>query len=191
MVTANIVKLCECGCGLPAPLSHMTNASLGLRKGEPRRFRKGHRLTCDWRELFWKFVVLGGPDDCWEWTGGCNKDGYGIFHVQRITARWNRCAHRVAYELLVGQIPSGLTLDHTCTNTSCVNPRHLEPVTQRVNLLRGNTVNAVNAAKTHCIHGHEFTLENTYRRPDNGTRACKTCMRETSQRIQSRKAAGR
>lgn len=183
------VQLCECGCGLPTPLSDRTDATLGLRKGEPRRFRKGHRITTPWQDNFWKYVTRGGPKDCWEWLGSKTDDGYGVFHVRRLTEAWNKGAHRVAYELLVGPIGEGLTLDHTCVNTSCINPAHLEPVTQRENLLRGNTVNAINAAKTHCINGHAFTVENTYIRPDDGTRMCKECGRDSQRKYQRRLAA--
>jgi hypothetical protein len=97
-------------------------------------------------------------------------------------------AHRVAYEMLVGTIPKGLDLDHICHNGSgcgggescphrrCVNPDHLEPVTHRENMLRGETVAAMHARKTHCIHGHEFTPENTRIKRD-GSRNCRACDR--------------
>lgn len=83
-------------------------------------------------------------------------------------------AHRWAYEHFVGPIADGLVLDHLCRNTSCVNPRHLEPVTQQENVLRGSAPAAINAAKSHCVNGHEFTAENTYLRP-NGWRICRIC----------------
>lgn len=85
--------------------------------------------------------------------------------------------------------PSGLELDHlchtnsqectggdTCLHRRCVNPDHLEPVTHRVNTIRGLGFSGVAARKTHCMRGHEFTPENTYIKP-NGTRRCKTCHR--------------
>lgn len=121
---------------------------------------------------FWAKVVKG--PDCWEWTGTKLKTGYGIFD--------HRCAHRIAWELERGPIQRGLVIDHLCRNRSCVNPDHLEPVTQRQNLLRGDTFVARNAAKTHCQRGHEFTRENTYYAPKGGSRHCQTCRREYQRR---------
>jgi hypothetical protein len=141
------------------------------------------------RERFWAKVQKGDDGECWEWLGARTR-GYGSFSVNRRTVR----AHRLAYELHVGPIPDGLTLDHTCRNTACVNPSHLEPMTQRENLLRGNTIAARNARKTHCKHGHAFTPENTYVRPDGSGRTCLTCDRATAvsrlRRHRARKRAG-
>ena len=113
---------------------------------------------------------------CWLWTSSRRTNGYGEM------AAWgkNRLAHRVMYELLIGPIPDGLVLDHLCRTPACVNPDHLEAVTERENILRGSGAAAANARKTHCIHGHEFTEENTKRfRMPNGRlgRACRTCIR--------------
>lgn len=107
---------------------------------------------------------------CWEWTGGINWKGYGKTWFDGAT----RQAHRVMYELLVGPISDGMQLDHLCRNRSCVNPDHLEPVTSRVNTLRGNTFQAANAAKTRCPKGHPYDGENLYVKP-NGERCCRAC----------------
>lgn len=117
-------------------------------------------------------------DGCWEWPGKRDPNGYG-----RAGKWW---AHRVAYEVWVGPVPAGLELDHLCRNPACVRPDHLEPVTHRVNMLRGRTIGARNAAKTHCIHGHEFTLANTYIRSDTGGRQCRQCGRDRD-RVRARK----
>jgi len=93
-------------------------------------------------------------------------------------------AHRYVYEQEVGPIPDGLTLDHLCRNRACVNPDHLEPVTMRVNTLRGETITARNAAKTRCDKGHEFTPENTMRKPDG--RRCRVCQRASEARYYER-----
>jgi hypothetical protein len=86
-----------------------------------------------------------------------------------------RKSHRIAYQLLVGPIPDGLVLDHLCRNRACCNPRHIEPVSQRENLMRGETVCASHAIKTHCINGHAFDEANTYIDRE-GKRKCRECM---------------
>lgn len=93
---------------------------------------------------------------CWLWRGNLGASGYGRFKFVGGEAK----AHRVSYELSVGPIPEGLVLDHLCRNTWCVNPRHLEPVTNRENTLRGIGAPAVNARKTHCNEGHPLSGDN-------------------------------
>lgn len=79
-------------------------------------------------------------DACWLWTGKMDgKRQYGAFRYKRDGAVHYKIAHRLAYELLIGPIPEGLVIDHLCRNGRCVNPDHLEPVTNRVNLRRGRT----------------------------------------------------
>lgn len=70
---------------------------------------------------------------CWVWTAARTSKGYGQFRIGPRPVR----AHRYAYTLLVGPIPDGLQLDHLCRNRLCVNPGHLEPVTNWENTLRG------------------------------------------------------
>ena len=119
---------------------------------------------------FWSKVDKSG--DCWLWLGARNHNGYGrhMFRGHRIMA------HRVAYMLSVGEIPAGLQLDHLCRTRRCVNPSHLEPVTQTENIMRGVSPTAINAKRESCTHGHEFTADNTYVTPD-GRRQCRTCIR--------------
>ena len=114
-------------------------------------------------------VITG--DGCWTWDGYVEGNGY----CRTMINKKRQLVHRVIYELLVGEIPSDLQLDHLCRNTRCCNPKHLEPVTAKVNTLRGVGPSAINSKKTHCINGHEFTVENTYIRKDNNTRRCKRC----------------
>ena len=97
-------------------------------------------------------------------------NGYGHFSIKHKF----RLAHRVAYELSVGPIPEGLTIDHLCRNHLCVNPAHLEPTTQRVNILRGTGPSALNAVKTACLRGHSFDAQNTITNK-RGTRSCRQC----------------
>ena len=88
-------------------------------------------------------------------------------------------AHRFMYEYLIGPIPDGMTIDHLCRVRKCVNPMHMEVVTQKENMLRGNTLQAKNKNKTHCVRGHEFTPDNTlvYRRNNGYMRICRKCKR--------------
>lgn len=123
-------------------------------------------------------------DGCWEWIGTKRNKGYGSFYIH---GTFYVQAHRFCYELLSGPIPAGLTLDHLCRNTSCVNPDHLEPVTNRENTLRGFNPCAMNARKTRCKNGHEFTQENIFRNYRGG-RGCVTCNR-TYQREWARQKA--
>ena len=110
-------------------------------------------------------------DSCWNWKGSC--DGhYGLFRIGKKLFK----AHRVAYEIKNGIISDDKHLDHLCRNKLCVNPNHLEIVTLRENILRGNSVVAKNARKFQCKYGHEFTPENTIMRKDGG-RECKICNR--------------
>lgn len=97
-----------------------------------------------------------------------------------------RRVHRVVYERLIGPIPSGLEPDHLCRVRRCVCPFHLEPVPQRVNLLRGESFSAVNARKTVCPLGHPYDDANTYRPPGKQGRMCRTCARTKG--IQKRRA---
>lgn len=123
-------------------------------------------VTIPLEERFWEKV--NKTDTCWLWTGATSGRGYGDSWRDGKKIK----AHRLSYELLVGPIPSGLTLDHLCRNILCVNPTHLEPVTQRENVRRGET-STRQSAKTHCPKGHSYNLLNTYFY--NGRRNCRTC----------------
>ena len=127
-------------------------------------------------ERFWRSVDQV-PGACWEWRG-LTTNGYGRFPAR--TGASKACihrAHRVAWELMRGPIGAGLQLDHVCRNRRCVNPDHLEVVTNAVNVLRGVGPSAINARRTHCSNGHAFSVENTRIGPRNGRRICRACNR--------------
>ncbi len=97
--------------------------------------------------------------------------------------------HRVAYRAFRGEIPEGLVLDHLCRVRSCCRPDHLEPVTHRENLVRGETITAREVAQTECLRGHPFSPENTYLRPDRHGRVCRRCRDEATARSRARRRA--
>lgn len=123
------------------------------------------------------FAKVNAEGPCWEWTAATMKqNGYGVFNRGRSDG--TVLAHRFSYELLVGPIPDGLQLDHLCRNRICVNPDHLEPVTQRENLLRGTTLPGQNARKDRCPQGHPY--DRVYMGRGKPVRVCGTCRRPAS-----------
>lgn len=115
---------------------------------------------------------------CWIWQRSLRSTGYGNY-----SEGWNKIklAHRVIYGRFRGPIPEGLVLDHLCRVRSCVNPDHLEPVTQRENVMR--------ARATHCKRGHDLSV-NRYVRPGDGSTMCHACMKLRDRwRREARKAA--
>lgn len=135
-------------------------------------------------ERFERYILPEPNSGCFLWTGATYRNGYAMF-----TPRGgpSQLAHRYAYKHYVGPITE-YSLDHKCRVRCCVNPAHLEPVSQRVNVLRGVGIPAVNAAKTHCKHGHEFDKANTYIAPKTGERHCRVCRNAL---FKKRKAAER
>jgi hypothetical protein len=121
---------------------------------------------------------------CWVWQGGKQGKGYGVVNYDG--RAW--LTHRLVYEAEKGPIPDGLQIDHLCRNRVCCNPNHLEAVTPRVNVLRGN-VGKRERERTHCPKGHEYTPENTKvkKRGSRGSRSCKACEAEWQRRFRVRK----
>jgi len=111
---------------------------------------------------------------CWLWIPAHVRNGYGSIRVGKKVIN----AHKYFYETLVGKVPKGKELDHLCRIPACVNPKHLEPVSHRENVLRGK-VGFCNANKTHCPEGHPYSKENTYIQVKKTTkiRQCMTCRR--------------
>lgn len=126
----------------------------------------------------------GGATPCWVSDRAAQPNGYTKMYA------WGkvRLTHRVAYEAYVGPIPEGMVIDHLCRVRACCNPDHLEPVTNRENLLRGDTLPAAEAAATHCISGHPFTPANT-RTTSKGKRHCRPCAKRRAQGYRDRKRA--
>ena len=108
-------------------------------------------------------------DGCWIWKASLTNKGYGRFNLKNYKGQ---AAHRISYELFIGDIPKGLQLDHLCRNRLCVNPDHLEPVTRKENILRGVGFSAINARKIHCPYEHEYEIKN-----NRGDRVCMICKR--------------
>ena len=125
-------------------------------------------------DRFWDKVEK--TDTCWLWKAHTNQFGYGVF---RLNGKLQK-VHRVAYSLSVGEIESGLVIDHLCRNKSCCNPDHLEAVTILENNLR------YVATITHCKQGHEYTSETIYIN-SNGARECLWCKRERNKQYKLRK----
>lgn len=126
------------------------------------------------------------PSGCWNWMGAISGGGYG--QVWQSDARKNVRAHRLVYEILTGPIDPGKQLDHLCRNRRCVNPAHLEPVSCRENLLRGETRAAKSAAATECPRGHAFDAANTLvsRSRAGSQRQCRACARDRARARRAR-----
>jgi hypothetical protein len=132
------------------------------RRNTPEDFHKRHAID---------------SNGCHIWYGSLTEDGYGRFTIN--FQAW--LAHRYAYFLKYGTLDPKKEIDHKCRVRRCVNPDHLEEVTSKENVMRGNTVARRNSNKTHCKHGHEFTIENTYIK-SNGGRLCKQCGRDNARK---------
>ena len=133
-------------------------------------------------ERMWNFISPEPNSGCWLWEGGISQDGYALVWANGTGGK----AHRMIYEEMRGPVPDGLQLDHLCRVRFCVNPDHLEPVTQQENVNRGlgSTQNRVR-----CVNGHDYTEENTVRLK-NGYRKCRTCSNSLSRkynRLRSKK----
>lgn len=120
-------------------------------------------------ERFW--VKVAKTPACWNWTAFVDSKGYGRINVEGKS----KLAHRISLQLSGISLIDGLFADHICRNRRCVNPGHLRQVSPMVNSLENsNSLQAKNAARTHCIRGHEFAGDNLYR--SRFGRACRTCV---------------
>jgi hypothetical protein len=152
-------------------------------------FRTSQRFCspkCRWDEpihlRFWSKVRIDSDEECWVWLANKNPQGYGLFRNNGGEAG----AHRFAYRHLVGDIPCGLQLDHLCRNPACVNPAHLEPVTARENIRRGNGMGGRHARNPFCAMGHALAGSNV-KLEAGRWRRCRIC--RTAQEKAKRKRA--
>lgn len=148
----------------------ITLADIDKRKKRSGWFKSSQPSDWGLPSRFWNKTIKLSCG-CWLWVGGIQKAGYGTFHY----GNKKFLAHRFAYLVVRGEIDAGLQLDHLCRNKACVNPWHLEVVTQSVNVFRSDHHGR---RKTHCPQGHEYTKKNTYLHTrSNGitTRTCRTC----------------
>lgn len=128
-------------------------------------------------ERFWSKVDKTG--DCWNWTAGTFHFGHGKFRLNGKMVK----AHRLAYELLVGDFDKSLCVLHKCDNPRCVNPEHLFLGTKGDNnsdmTAKGRHKEQL---KTHCPSGHAYEGENLYVDPQRGHRQCRLCRRAAEAR---------
>lgn len=149
-------------------------------------------------DRFWKRVEIkdcGYITPCWVWLGAANNSGYGGFKYHGFSTT----AHRFSYIKIHGEIDSSLVVDHMCRVRICVNPNHLQAVTQKQNLSTAiglgekgmvhlRELNKIRQARTHCPKGHEFTEDNTYwelRKYGGKSRHCKACRNANVERLRA------
>lgn len=175
-----------------------TNHLARYKRGSPGWNQKSQYEKSE-RERFWEKVDKDGPwhpemGQCWNWTATTQKASngeYGSFKSNEMGGSITR-AHRVSFFYANG-LRSDIAnhIDHLCRNTLCVNPDHLELVSSTENILRGLGPTAVNARKTHCISGHEFTFENTYHEPAwPERRNCRACHKRAALEWAQKRAKG-
>lgn len=173
---------CDCECHTSGEPSRGCCEELHRVK-EPLTIADMELFVVGLEDRFWAKVPRHLPQNvCWLWFGYINIQGYGEFYYNYGKFQ----AHRVAYELVRGNIPADKEIDHLCRVRHCVNPWQMEPVIRKVNLLRGEGPSAKNARKTHCDYGHPFDEPNTRITP-TGRRNCRACERRKWRKRQCKK----
>lgn len=154
---------------------------LYVRPRKPPYVPKGRQVV-PVADRLWRKVDKNGPvpehrpdlGPCWIWTGAKTL-GYGVIQMGRGVG--TKGTHILAYNLLVGEVPEGLELDHLCRVPACCNPSHLEPVPHRVNALRGRSPAVVAFLTRTCKRGHNLDIEGTPRPNQPWRRTCRACKR--------------
>ena len=132
----------------------------------------GRQRKYRWPEsLYARVDKSAGPDACWPWLGATVSKGYGSVGVPNGDGTFRTVgAHRAMYEMEVGPIPDGLQIDHLCRNVICVNPAHLEPVTQAENMRRRRY-----AEVRKCWKGHDLSGPDALMSAGEGKSRCRQC----------------
>lgn len=143
-------------------------------------------------QRFWRFVTFEPNTGCWLWTGNTTKFGYGMLVVGSMAngTRRPEMTHRLSYEMHKGPITNGLCVLHKCDTPQCVNPDHLWLGTKSDNSLDAHSKGRAyrRPLDTHCKRGHEYTPDNTYISPKDGSRVCRACSRTHALAYYHRKA---
>jgi len=152
-------------------------------RNERDKLEQENRDRIKYIQAFFEKVVK--RNDCWIWTGATQQAKDKKLIYGRV---WNgsttELAHRFSYRVFVGEIPSGLTVDHQCGNTFCVNPKHLKAMTLKENILKGDGLTAINARKTHCKCGQKLVHRST--KPEKLGRYCRKCFQEYMKKYRKR-----
>lgn len=148
-------------------------------------------LDSRFMERFWAKVNVAGPHDCWEWTAGTDRAGYGRISLGGRGDRRLVGAHRASWQIVNGPIPDGLFVLHSCDNPPCVNPQHLRVGTNADNMadmvVRGRDPRK---QRTHCPQGHEYTAQNTITSAAPSgriKRSCRACAKARRRRDEQRR----
>lgn len=153
-----MIRLCKCGCGSPTKPAVRTNPRLNAVKGMPTTYLRGHHRRTNKAPACG--YIVDPVTSCWNWALSLDRGGYGKITIGGRKGR----AHRLIYERAKGPIPDGLDLDHTCRNRACVNPAHLEPVTQTVNNRRSRAtkLTAAQVVAIRSEHGPQRSIAKKY-----------------------------
>jgi hypothetical protein len=155
-------KAVFCHKGRAETVRQHRSALTGMRRNRTMADELPFKITPELQARFWAKVDRRGPDDCWVWLAAPSSRGYGRIQTP---ASKSYPAHKLSHLIAGGSVKAGEVVDHTCRNRLCVNPAHLRSVPPRLNSIENSvSPTAINAAKTHCIHGHELTPDNIIQR---------------------------